>query len=186
MTDLFSRDTKVVRNYVGVLVFHLRSVSRPFRLPRPHIEEELLKIRKQGLVLIGPPGTGKTTFMHFMVREQAKEVLEQPRAAQVPILVSATKWGEQEAVDVLRTTMQSYYPVPDRTFTRLLKRGQLMCFFDSLDETLTSDAFLAKLKTFHLEYPNNPLILSTQPPGHSVIEGLAPIEIPSLTTSEES
>ena len=59
-----------------------------------------------------------------------------------------------------------------------------MCFFDSLDETLTSEAFLAKLKTFHLEYPNNPLILSTQPPGHSVIEDLAPIAIPSLTTSE--
>jgi predicted NACHT family NTPase len=120
-----------------------------------------LKNRKQGLVLIGPPGTGKTTFMHFMVREQAKEVLEQPRTAQVPILVSATKWGERDAVDVLRTTMQSYYPVPDRTFTRLLKRGRLMCFFDSLDETPTSDAFLAKLKMFHLEYPNNPLILST-------------------------
>jgi hypothetical protein len=121
--------------------------------------------------------------MHFMVREQAKEVLEQPRTAQVPILVSATKWGERDAVDVLRTTMQSYYPVPDRTFTRLLKRGRLMCFFGSLDEALASDA-LAKLKTFHLEYPNNPLILSTQPPEHSVIEDLAPIEIPSLTTSE--
>jgi hypothetical protein len=186
VADWFFGDTLAVRAYVGVLVLRIRSVAQP-RLPRHEIEEKLLKNRKQGLVIVGRPGTGKTTLMHFLVNEQAQEVSEEPHTAHVPILVAARDWGEQEVVDALRITMQSYYPVPEGTFKRLLKRGRLMCFFDGLDETLPPTSLTARLQQlqrFHLRHPDNPLIVSMRALGHDVVEDLVHIEIPSLTTLE--
>jgi hypothetical protein len=184
LMDWFSGDAKIVTAYAIILKERVEAVARPYYLPRTELEEELLKNRKRGLAIVGPPGSGKTTLLHFMVHEQAEEVLKMPHTAHVPVLVPIPSWQEGTTVNVLRATMQSYYKVSDRTLQRLLQRGRLMCFFDALDEQFATEEVTEKLAQFRQRYPNNPIILATQPLGRAVMEGLVHIEVPPLPTTD--
>jgi hypothetical protein len=184
MVDWFSGDAKFITAYAIVLKDRVETVARPYYLHRPELEEKVLENVKGGLAIVGSPGSGKTTLVHFMVREQVENVLERPHEAHVPVLVSIPQWQEGTTVDVLRATLQSYYKVPDRTLYRLLKQGRLMCFFDDLDERFAIEEVIEKLVQFRQRYPKNPVILATRPLDRTVMEGLVHIDIPPLTPTE--
>lgn len=178
----FWRDSKELRAYAEIFSTQVKLASLPFYLSRPQIEAALAANRSDGLVLVGPSGIGKTTLLHYLVRLQVKEVLYKPRAARVPVLVPALMWSDSEVVEVLRATMQSFYPISDRVFNRLLRQGRLMCLFDGIDELLDPQTVVAKLKNFHRQYPRNPLIIASRPTSYEMFRELEleRFDIPSL------
>jgi predicted NACHT family NTPase len=182
----FSRESKELRAYAEIFSTQVKLASLPFYLSRPQIEAALAANRSDGLVLIGPPGIGKTTLLHYLIQLQAREVLNKPRVARVPVLVPAVQWSDDEAVEVLHTTMQSFYPISERLFKRLLKQGRLLCLFDGIDELLTPQTVVAKLNTFRRQHPRNPLIISSRPTGYEMFKELEleRFEIPSLNEGD--
>lgn len=186
LSTWFSGEVREVKDYVSVLSSRVQLASLPFYLSRPEVEAALEEKRSRGIVLIGVPGLGKTTLLHRLIRTQAKDVLKSPRKALVPVLVPVGRWNDGEIADVLRASVQDYYPIKERNFRRLLKRGRLLCVFDGVDELLNTTEIIEKLKGFRAEYPRNVLIISSRPLGYDAFEelGLERFEIPPLTEGE--
>ncbi|HEV7474707.1 MAG TPA: NACHT domain-containing protein [Pyrinomonadaceae bacterium] len=185
LSTWFLGESKDLKAYVSILSSQVKLASLPIYFPRPEVEAVLKKNRSKGLILIGVPGMGKTTILHYLIRLQAKDVLKDPRRALVPILVAVNRWVEGETADVLRTTMQDFYQMKDRTFRRLLQKGRLLCVFDGVDE-FNSTEVIGKLKSFRTQYPNNVLVISTRPLAVDAFEGLGleKFEIPPLREEE--
>jgi hypothetical protein len=186
ISSWFLGEAKQVKAYVAILSAQVKLASLSFYLSRPQVEAALQRNRSKGMILIGVPGMGKTTLLHHLVRSQAKDVLKNPRSALVPILVPVGRWDDGDTVDVLRTTMQNFSPVKDRTFGHLLERGRLLCIFDGVDELFNTREIIERLKRFRTQYPANVLIISSRPLGYDVFEGLEleQFEIPPLTEEE--
>jgi len=187
VSNLVSGRTKEIKAYVVVLSTRVRLASLHVYLSRPRIEAELLEKRSEGVILIGDYGMGKTTLLHQLILSQSVEVLKRPRTALVPVIVPVIRCEKGDTVEVvLRDTLQSYYPVKDRTFRHLLKCGRLMCIFDGLDESMDSTAIIERLKGFRRRFPDNVLFISSRPLSPHVFEGLGleRVEIPPLNEDE--
>jgi hypothetical protein len=183
-SEWFSAEMRQVKTYARIFAAQLDSVSRPYYLPVSDVESELLSNRAKGFVLVGQHGSGRSTQLHRLASRQLSEVLERPRKAHVPVLVPILKWESGDAADVLRTMMQSYSPVSDRVFRRLLKGGRLMCMFDGLDESPRLREVVEGLYRFHEAHPNAPLIISTRNAGEPFLEDLPRINMRELSREE--
>ncbi|HKG13527.1 MAG TPA: hypothetical protein VKB12_09305 [Pyrinomonadaceae bacterium] len=159
-SEWLSAEVRQVKTYARVFAAQLDSVSPDFYVPAAELESELLAKRARGFVLTGHGG--KSVQLQRLASRQLSEVLKQPRSAHVPVLVPVHTWFEGDAVEVLRVTMQSYSPVSDRVFQRLLNSHRLMCLFDGLDESLSPADTAGKLESFHAAHPSVPVIVSTR------------------------
>jgi len=179
-------ENKILRSYAQILIIQKERASLPFYVARPEVENAILSHRSNGFALIGLAGIGKSTLLQFLVGVQAKELLDKPKIYKIPILVPAVRWRDGEAVDILRTTMQSYYPISNNMFYRLLKKGRFMCIFDGLDELIRPMDMISKLYIFKQQYYNNTLIISSRnivSDAHNRL-GLENIVIAPLSTEE--
>lgn len=173
--EWLSAEVRQVKTYARVFAAQLESVSPLVYVPVKDVESRMMKNRARGFVLTGHGGGGKSVQLQRLASIQLSEVLSQPRRAHVPVLVPVRKLREDGVTETLRTTMQSYSHVSDKIFLRLLHAGRLMCLFDGLDESLTPEEAIEKLKSFHAEHPSTPLIVSTRRDANDFLEDLPEI-----------
>jgi hypothetical protein len=190
MTAL-SPDVRRSLGYVRVLMAQMDEISKPYLESKQSIENAIAEKLPNGVALIGGTGTGKTTFIHRIVRKQIHEAMREPRKVRIPILVSGPKWLDGSAESVLLETMRSFYPIPEKIFYRLLRRGRLLCIFDSVDEALLPSERLQSIAKFQQEYPGNAVVLSTRPLSDAMLSilnslKLERIEIPPLSADERA
>ncbi|HVF45075.1 MAG TPA: hypothetical protein VM936_18765 [Pyrinomonadaceae bacterium] len=181
-SEWLSPEVRQVKTYARVFAAQLNSISPDVYVPVAEIESGLMANRGRGCVLTGH--AGKSVQLQRLASRQLSEVLRRPRGARVPVLVPVHKWDEGDAVDVLRATMQSYAPVSDRIFFRLLKRGRLLCIFDGLDDSLTPRETVGMLQGFHESHPSTPLIVSTRPAPEPFLEDLPRVRMRELRREE--
>jgi len=181
-SEWLSPEVRQVKTYARVFAAQLDSISPDVYVPVADLESELMANRERGCVLTGLGG--KSVQLQRLASRQLSEVLRRPRGARVPVLVPVHKWDEGDAVDVLRATMQSYAPVSDRIFFRLLKRGRLLCIFDGLDDSLTPRETVGMLQGFHESHPSTPLIVSTRPTPEPFLEDLPRVTMRELRREE--
>jgi hypothetical protein len=181
-SEWLSPEVRQVKTYARVFAAQLNSISPDVYVPVAEIESEVMAHRERGCVLTGHGG--KSVQLQRLASRQLSEVLRRPRSARVPVLVPVHKWDEGDAVDVLRATMQSYAPVSDRIFFRLLKRGRLLCIFDGLDDSLTPRETVGMLQGFHESNPSTPLIVSTRPTPEPFLEDLPRVTMRELRREE--
>ncbi|HEV7893596.1 MAG TPA: hypothetical protein VGP08_23480 [Pyrinomonadaceae bacterium] len=181
-SEWLSPEVRQVKTYARVFAAQLNSISPDVYVPVAELESELMANRERGCVLTGHGG--KSVQLQRLASRQLSEVLRRPKGARVPVLVPVHKWDEGDAVDVLRATMQSYAPVSDRIFFRLLKRGRLLCIFDGLDDSLTPRETVGMLRGFHESHPSTPLIVSTRPTPEPFLEDLPRVTMRELRREE--
>lgn len=181
-SEWLSPEVRQVKTYARVFAAQLASISPDVYVPVAEVESELMAHRERGCVLTGQGG--KSVQLQRFASRQLPEVLKRPRGARVPVLVPVHKWDEGDAVDVLRATMQSYAPITDRVFLRLLKRGRLLCIFDGLDDSLTPRETVGMLQGFHESHPSTPLVVSTRPTPEPFLEDLPRVTMRELRREE--
>jgi hypothetical protein len=178
-----------VRQIVGfarVLSSQMEAIEKPYYIPRPKIEAAAAAKMEHGFILVGGPGTGKSTLLHRIVLSAAAEAARRPGAARIPILVSARDWRGGDVEDTLFETMRSYHHVSACTFRKALRKGRLLCVFDSIDEALEPRKRIEAIKELRRRYPRNAVILSSRPFPDASLDmlELEQVEAPLLSADE--
>ncbi|MDJ0704654.1 MAG: HEAT repeat domain-containing protein, partial [Leptolyngbyaceae cyanobacterium MO_188.B28] len=129
------------------------------RLP---VLEGIRKYAENHVLLLGRPGSGKSTALIRLLLEMATEALEQS-TAQIPILVELRYWQTNifERIQAFLYKHDPYINFDDITLTSLLRKGRFLLLIDGLNE-LPSEEARSKLSTFRSDHPKVPMIFTTR------------------------
>jgi predicted NACHT family NTPase len=167
----------------------MEKVAKPYYLSRSELENEIAEYVDNRLVIAGEPGSGKTTLLHRFVRIQAAEMLNEPKKSRIPVLIPCRDWLVGDAENIIYGSMRKFYPnMSTRAFRFFIRKGKLLCFFDSLDEAFELEERVKAIKSFLTLYPHNGVVISIRDyPIDSFLKlGFHVLEVPPLTDTEVS
>ncbi len=112
------------------------------RLSKPALAEKLLE-QHDGLVVLGDPGAGKTTFIKYLALREAGRENRERMPVLIPLSAYANALAEQDGISLSRF-MEKYYreqldadlPV-GQILKRALEAGNALVLMDGLDEVQT-------------------------------------------------
>ena len=102
----------------------------------------------QRLVLLGKPGTGKTTTLYAFVRDAVVTRWHDPMAP-VPIFLNISSWNFSQFESVL-DWVQRIRPTLNEHVKTLLENGNLLLVLDSLDALLPSVGLTISTRSNHI------------------------------------
>jgi HEAT repeat protein len=121
-------------------------------------------------VVLGPPGSGKTTFMQYLGWQTAAGALQVAEHSLLPVRVRLSEWEawttQARAADQRLPNYLAYHyahlsPSPDATlWDRWLQHGEALLLLDGLDEIEGRPTFLANVKMALDSYAACPTILA--------------------------
>ncbi|BAY19381.1 signal transduction protein [Anabaenopsis circularis NIES-21] len=121
--------------------------------------------QKQFLMVLGQPGSGKTTFLRRMGWEALKGRAGRYQYACMPIFIELKEFNTSD-IDLKKTIIDELatckYPEPQRSAEQLLDQGKLLLLLDGLDEVNTNSEALAiqRIQKFVDRYNQNRFICS--------------------------
>src|SRR5690606_15899384 len=87
-------------------------------------------------VLIGPPGTGKTTTIQHLVLAAAYARLQEPAQNPLPLFLKLTNWRENQSAEAF---VRAHWPLDGGPIERL-NQGDVALHLDGLNETAPTRA----------------------------------------------
>jgi hypothetical protein len=81
-------------------------------------------------VILGNPGSGKTTTLRFLAFELAKKRLEEPHSVPIPFFLYLSEWDSEET---LEDFIRSKWVIKGDP-VQLVKKGNVILFLDGLNE----------------------------------------------------
>lgn len=129
------------------------------RLP---VLEGIRKYANDHVLLIGRPGSGKSTALIRLLHEMATQAVEQ-QTDQVPILIELRYW-QTDLLSRIQAFINRHDPdlnLDDANLTNLLLQGRFCLLIDGLNE-LPSEEARSHLATFRRDYPKVPMIFTTR------------------------
>jgi hypothetical protein len=165
-----------------------------------------LHLGRSPLVLVGGPGSGKSTVLHWTAREMALESVTAlqarsclPAEVSWPVLVNLDTWAAHEPSKQPRTSLISLItgavleemPPHERSaITRLIEQRlttatqQTYLFLDSLDQVASGRAVLLTKRLAALHDLTSRLVLTTRESGrHTHAEAMKTLPSPTLVES---
>jgi HEAT repeat protein len=135
------------------------------RLP---VLEEICKYAADHVLLIGRPGSGKSTALERLLLQEAKKAICDPQA-QIPVLVELrylpSEANELAVGDRIRTFMLKHdpaLPLDVAAVENLLRQGRLLLLVDGVNE-LPSDRARHQVNVFRQDYQKTyPMIFTTR------------------------
>jgi HEAT repeat protein len=135
--------------------------------PEPHEQFEqfdvldgLKKYASEHVLLIGKPGSGKSTSLEWLLWTEASHALDNP-TAKIPVLVRLRRCTS--TIEGLIQDFLSHHQLPlgQATIEHLLQRGKLLLLLDGLNEL--PEAFRTEIANFRDKYrKTTPMIVSTR------------------------
>jgi HEAT repeat protein len=144
------------------------SSDRPEKIERFGVLEGLRKYADRHVLLVGRPGSGKSTALARLMLEEAtlqtSEVLETSevsgsRVLRIPLLVELRYWQGSIAQIILNTLAWYGLPLPPEQLETLLARSLIL--FDGVNE-LPSEEARSQLMAFRRDHPKVPMIFTTR------------------------
>lgn len=165
------------------------------RTTQRYDDTEILNTGKK-LVIIGKPGSGKTTFLKHLsvsyIRNQVPELHQE--FSNLPIFVYFRELAQrpEDIFTILTEQIGDLSLKPNtETFLRAcLEEGLCMLLFDGLDEVpdrYAYDKVVSDIKRLCKQYPNNRFLLTSRPTGYFDqlrAEGFWTVEIEDMTPEQ--
>ncbi|WP_207714185.1 HEAT repeat domain-containing protein [Scytonema sp. UIC 10036] len=127
------------------------------RLP---VQEGLRKYAENHVLLVGKPGSGKSTALARLLLEEAEKTKSLGGSGCIPVLVELRQYKTSmlELIEDFLGRHELYLDVEIKT---LLRKGQFLLLVDGLNE-LPNEEARRELKTFRQNNPKTPMIFTTR------------------------
>ncbi len=142
--------------------------------------------QKQFLMVLGAPGSGKSTFLRRMGLEALKGRKGRYRHECIPVFVELKRFitGEVNLKAVILDELETCrFPSAEKSVRNLLEQGKLLILLDGLDEVPTArmDKAIEQIQDFVDQYDNNRFIASCRTAAyHSRFRRFSDVEMSSF------
>lgn len=129
------------------------------------------------ILLVGPPGSGKSTLIRSIAGELATQFLNaDPAAAMVPILVNANTWSGRFSgfEDWLKSELGTQYEASPDVADAWFKSAKIFLLIDGVDEALDWPKFVDRLAQWYLAHPGITLVVSGRTSALQILSHLLP------------
>jgi len=126
---------------------------------------------RQFLMVLGQPGSGKSTFLRRMGLEALKGKKEISRHKCIPVFLEL-KTFKDDKVDIEKQIVEEFktcgFPKPEEFTKKALERGTLLILLDGLDEVpkANTNAVITQIQDFVDRYDRNRFIASCRTPAN--------------------
>lgn len=89
------------------------------------------------VMVVGPGGSGKTTFLHYLAWEGATRYKDDPKCI-FPVYLSLSRYSRDISEGGLKKTIESVLELESDCFASLLRKGQCLLILDGFNEVRAS------------------------------------------------
>ena len=157
-----------LRSYTGLSSKELEDWEKYYKDERRITHERLdaMEVVKthSHLLLLGQPGSGKTTFLKYLTLQALKGNLEPKR---LPVFIILKDWAESEYEDLLDFMGHEFkicgFPMAEPFIENMLKQGKCLLLMDGLDEAIGSSRFdkmQSQIRDFADKHDKNQFVIS--------------------------
>lgn len=162
LRSTFMPTHRVAFSYSRALITTLEpTLENIVRLPG---YERLDAEAESGMILLGSPGTGKTTWTHLFAVDTAHRYLAGESGAHIVLLLPLARWrGNQDIGQSLYDVLYRSAPCPKWAYRRLLEMGVITVVADGYDELWDRESsFMSQYSAFKAAHPKVNWILTTR------------------------
>ncbi len=143
------------------------------------------------VVIVGVPGSGKTTLMKHVALKSCKENLEKKERTIVPILIELRPFSEsgKSLREYIDDVFEKYdFPKAKKSIEKDLKEGRCQLLLDGFDELVTKEKqreIAEHVEAFIRKYHKNRFIVTSRIAGYNdELKGFQKLEIMEFTDQQ--
>ncbi|MGD1803995.1 HEAT repeat domain-containing protein, partial [Dapis sp. BLCC M126] len=152
---------------LGLMVQTIESEEKQRERPEEKIErltvlEGLRKYAPNHVLLVGRPGSGKSTALARLLLEEADKA-KSGSNGQIPILIEL-RYSQTSVLDRIQKFIHKHHPninIHTATLETLLHQGEFLLLFDGFNE-MASEAARQQVRMFRQDYPKTAMVFTTR------------------------
>ncbi|WP_271254577.1 HEAT repeat domain-containing protein [Pseudanabaena sp. Chao 1811] len=143
-----------------------RQESQNFEPEKPKIEtfpvlDGIRKYASEKVLLVGKPGSGKSTALQKMLVDEAQKVID-GEASLIPVLIELRSWRTSYLALIKDFFRAHKLRLDEETIDALLFEGKLLLLVDGVNELPADDHARQDILTLRETNPDTPMIFTTR------------------------